>query len=86
MLTAAFVSAVLGNTLPGPGTIYLSQTLKFRRPVRIGDIVRVEVEVLDYDEAAPRHAARRRGPSSARRWCSTARRRRSRPSSGAARA
>jgi 3-hydroxybutyryl-CoA dehydratase len=50
MLTAAFVSAVLGNRLPGPGTIYLSQTLKFRAPVRIGDVVRVEVEVLDYDE------------------------------------
>ncbi len=49
MLTAAFVSAVLGNRLPGPGTIYLSQTLKFRAPVRIGDVVRVEVEVLDYD-------------------------------------
>src|SRR4051794_23387967 len=51
MLTAAFVSAVLGNRLPGPGTIYLSQTLKFRAPVRIGDDVRVEVEVIDYDEA-----------------------------------
>ena len=49
MLTAAFVSAVLGNRLPGPGTIYLSQTLKFRAPVRIGDVVRVEVEVVDYD-------------------------------------
>ena len=50
MLTAAFVSAVLGNRLPGPGTIYLSQTLKFRAPVRIGDVVRVEVEVVDYDQ------------------------------------
>src|SRR4051794_22413728 len=50
MLTASFVSAVLGNTLPGPGTIYLSQSLKFRAPVRIGDTVRVEVEVLDYDD------------------------------------
>src|SRR5579862_4202879 len=50
MLTASFVSAVLGNTLPGPGTIYLSQTLKFRAPVHIGDTVRVEVEVLEYDE------------------------------------
>jgi 3-hydroxybutyryl-CoA dehydratase len=49
MLTASFVSAVLGNTLPGPGTIYLSQSLKFRAPVRIGDTVRVEVEVLEYD-------------------------------------
>jgi 3-hydroxybutyryl-CoA dehydratase len=49
MLTASFVSAVLGNTLPGPGTIYLSQTLKFRAPVKLGDAVRVEVEVIDYD-------------------------------------
>jgi 3-hydroxybutyryl-CoA dehydratase len=50
MLTASFVSAVLGNRLPGPGTIYLSQTLKFRAPVMLGDEVRVEVEVIDYDE------------------------------------
>jgi 3-hydroxybutyryl-CoA dehydratase len=49
MLTGAYISAVLGNTLPGPGSIYLSQTLKFRAPVRIGDTVRVEVEVISYD-------------------------------------
>jgi 3-hydroxybutyryl-CoA dehydratase len=49
MVTAAFISAVIGNTLPGHGSIYLSQTLKFRAPVRPGDVVRVEVEVLDYD-------------------------------------
>jgi 3-hydroxybutyryl-CoA dehydratase len=49
MITAAFISAVIGNTLPGHGSIYLSQTLKFRAPVRPGDVVRVEVEVLDYD-------------------------------------
>jgi 3-hydroxybutyryl-CoA dehydratase len=50
VITAAFISAVIGNTLPGHGSIYLSQTLKFRAPVRPGDTVRVEVEVLDYDE------------------------------------
>lgn len=50
MISAAFISAVIGNTLPGHGSIYLSQTLKFRAPVRPGDTVRVEVEVLDYDE------------------------------------
>jgi 3-hydroxybutyryl-CoA dehydratase len=50
MISAAFISAVIGNTLPGHGSIYLSQTLKFRAPVRPGDVVRVEVEVLDYDE------------------------------------
>jgi 3-hydroxybutyryl-CoA dehydratase len=49
MITAAFISAVIGNTLPGHGSVYLSQALKFRAPVRPGDTVRVEVEVLDYD-------------------------------------
>jgi 3-hydroxybutyryl-CoA dehydratase len=56
MITAAFISAVIGNTLPGHGSVYLSQALKFRAPVRPGDIVRVEVEVLDYD--AGRRGAR----------------------------
>jgi len=50
MISAAFISAVIGNTLPGHGSIYLSQSLKFRAPVRRGDGVRVEVEVVDYDE------------------------------------
>lgn len=50
MISAAFISAVIGNTLPGHGSIYLSQALKFRAPVRPGDTVRVEVEVLEYDE------------------------------------
>jgi 3-hydroxybutyryl-CoA dehydratase len=49
MITAAFISAMIGNELPGHGSIYLGQTLKFRAPVRPGDVVRVEVEVLDYD-------------------------------------
>jgi 3-hydroxybutyryl-CoA dehydratase len=49
MISASFISAVIGNRLPGHGSIYLSQTLKFRAPVRPGDVVRVEVEVLDYD-------------------------------------
>ena len=55
MLGAAYISAVLGNTLPGPGAIYLSQSLRFRRPVRIGDPVtaRVVVKALD---AAKGHA------------------------------
>lgn len=39
MLTAGLISAVLGNRLPGPGTIYMSQTLKFKAPVRPGDTV-----------------------------------------------
>ena len=49
MVTAAFISAVIGNELPGHGSVYLSQQLKFRAPVRPGDVVRVEVEVLAYD-------------------------------------
>jgi 3-hydroxybutyryl-CoA dehydratase len=49
MLAAAYVSAVLGTRLPGPGAIYLSQSLRFRRPVKIGDHVtaRVTVKALD---------------------------------------
>ena len=46
MLSAAFISAVLGNDLPGPGTIYLGQTLKFLAPVRIGDTITASVEVI----------------------------------------
>ena len=49
MLSAAYISAVLGTRLPGPGAIYLSQSLRFRRPVRIGDEVtaRATVKALD---------------------------------------
>src|ERR1700722_2925198 len=39
MLTASLISAVLGTKLPGPGGIYMSQTLKFLAPVRVGDTV-----------------------------------------------
>jgi 3-hydroxybutyryl-CoA dehydratase len=49
MLSAGFISAVIGTRLPGPGAIYMSQTLRFLAPVRIGDQVRtvVRVEALD---------------------------------------
>jgi 3-hydroxybutyryl-CoA dehydratase len=47
MLTAAYVSAVLGTRLPGPGTVYLEQTLRFLEPVPIGTTVTAEVEVLE---------------------------------------
>src|SRR2546423_453335 len=50
MLSAAYVSAVLGTKLPGPGAIYLSQSLRFRRPVRIGDEVTARVTVKALDE------------------------------------
>lgn len=47
LYTASLISAVLGTRLPGPGAIYLSQTLNFRAPVRIGDCVHVHVTVLE---------------------------------------
>ena len=47
MLTASFVSTVLGTKLPGPGSIYLSQTLRFKAPVRIGDTVNARATVVD---------------------------------------
>ena len=48
MLSAALVSAVLGTRLPGPGAIYLQQTLRFVRPVYPGDTVTATVEVTAY--------------------------------------
>jgi 3-hydroxybutyryl-CoA dehydratase len=56
ILTAGLISAVIGMRLPGPGGIYLSQTLAFRRPVRIGDTITAAAEVVDYD--APRRRLR----------------------------
>lgn len=46
MLAAGLITKVLGTQLPGPGTIYLSQNLKFRAPVRIGQTVTATVEVV----------------------------------------
>jgi 3-hydroxybutyryl-CoA dehydratase len=46
MLAAGLITKVLGTQLPGPGTIYMSQSLKFRAPVKIGDTVTATVEVL----------------------------------------
>jgi 3-hydroxybutyryl-CoA dehydratase len=47
MLTAGFISAVLGLQLPGPGTIYMSQSIRFTAPVRIGDTIKAEAEVTE---------------------------------------
>ncbi len=47
MLTAGLISNLLGNKLPGAGTIYLGQELRFRRPVRAGDVVTVTVTVRE---------------------------------------
>ncbi len=47
MLSASFISTVLGTRLPGPGCIYLSQNLKFRAPVKAGETVTARVTVKD---------------------------------------
>lgn len=47
MLTASLICPVLGMALPGPGTIHLSQALRFLHPVRIGDTITAEVEVVE---------------------------------------
>jgi 3-hydroxybutyryl-CoA dehydratase len=47
MLSAGFISAVIANRLPGPGTIYIRQELNFLAPVRIGDTVTARVEVVE---------------------------------------
>jgi 3-hydroxybutyryl-CoA dehydratase len=47
MLSAGFISAVIAMRLPGPGSIYLSQSLRFTKPVRIGDTVTTRVEVVE---------------------------------------
>ena len=54
LYTASLISAVLGTRLPGPGAIYLSQTLHFRAPVRIDDEVTVVVEVIELLEKGQR--------------------------------
>jgi 3-hydroxybutyryl-CoA dehydratase len=50
MLTASLISAVIGNDLPGIGTIYLGQDLKFKAPVFIGDTVTATVEIVKFRE------------------------------------
>ena len=54
MLTAGLISAVIGEQLPGHGTVYMGQTLKFLGPVRPGDMVHAEVEVIGIDHAKRR--------------------------------
>jgi 3-hydroxybutyryl-CoA dehydratase len=50
ILTAGLISAVLGTKLPGPGAIYLSQSLKFRAPVKLGDEATAQVVVTAIDQ------------------------------------
>ena len=50
LYTASLISAVLGMKLPGPGAVYLSQTLNFKGPVKIGDVVTVSAQVVELVE------------------------------------
>lgn len=54
LFTASLISAVIGMRLPGPGAIYLSQTLQFLAPVRIGDVVTASAEVVELVESRRR--------------------------------
>lgn len=54
MLTAGLISAVIGEQLPGHGTVYMGQSLKFLAPVRPGDTVYAEVKVIDIDHSKRR--------------------------------
>lgn len=54
MLTASYISALIGTRLPGPGAIYVSQTLNFKRPVKIGDEVTARVDISALDPAKGR--------------------------------
>lgn len=49
MLTASHVSALIGMRLPGPGSVYISQTLAFKRPVKIGSTVMTQVEITELE-------------------------------------
>lgn len=51
MWAGALISSLLGTEFPGPGTIYLEQTLKFRKPIRVGDTLTVTLEVLQKIDA-----------------------------------
>jgi acyl dehydratase len=53
MLTASLISAVIGTRLPGPGCIWVSQTLNFRRPVFAGDSITTTVTVTEVDQQRP---------------------------------
>lgn len=56
MLTASFISTILGTKLPGYGCIYLSQTLRFKAPVKIGDTVRALARISSLDRDKRRAA------------------------------
>ena len=53
-LSASYISAILGNDLPGPGAVFMELNLKFVRPVRIGDMVTSSAEVIEMVERGSR--------------------------------
>jgi len=53
-LTASYISGILGNDLPGPGSIFVGLNMRFRRPVLIGSLVIVKVEVTEMRERGNR--------------------------------
>lgn len=54
MLSAGYISAVIGTKLPGPGAIYISQALRFKRPVKIGDEVTAKATITEIDQEKAR--------------------------------
>src|SRR5271154_1214610 len=54
LYTASLISAVIGMRLPGPGSVYISQSLNFLGPVKIGDVIEVSVEVVELTEKGRR--------------------------------
>ena len=52
--TASLISAAVANVMPGPGSIYLGQTLKFSRPVKIGDTITIQLEILEKNDKRKR--------------------------------
>jgi len=54
ILIASYISALVASELPGPGAIYVGQTLSFRRPVKIGDEVTTKVEITSLDASKAR--------------------------------
>ena len=53
-LTASYISGILGNDLPGPGAIFVGLSMRFKRPVHIGDVVTVRAEVADKQDRGNR--------------------------------
>ena len=67
MLTAGFISAIIANQMPGPGTIYMKQELSFLAPVHIGDTITGRVEILELNLEKPGTTQNRLHKSG---WCS----------------